>query len=128
MKPPGSIAERTPLGAWGGFCVWTFFGIAAAFGLLIFGSLAVLPVLLGVWLAATRPPLRRSSFGLLTGVGATFLYIAYVQRRGPGTICWHAATESGCDQYLNPWPWLIVGAALVVLGLIAQARRMHVRS
>jgi hypothetical protein len=53
------------------------------------------------------------------------LYVAYVQRRGPGTVCWHTATASGCDQYLNPWPWLVAGAAFVIVSFIAHARRMH---
>ena len=126
MKSHGSLAERTHLAAWGGFCAWAFFGTVSAFGLLIGGTLAVLPILLGVWFAVTRPSLRRSWFGVLTGVGVTLLYIAYVQRRGPGTTCWQTATAAGCDE-LNPLPWLIAGAALVLLGFIAQARRMRVR-
>jgi hypothetical protein len=128
VTPPGSIAERTALGVWGGFFVCAFFGTAAAFGLLILGSLALLPIILGVWLAATRPSLRRSWFGVMTGVGATLLSVAYLQRRGPGTVCWHTATSSGCDQYLNPLPWLVAGAALMVLGFFAQARRTPVGS
>jgi hypothetical protein len=128
VKPHGSIAERTHLAAWGGFCAWAFFGTASAFGLLICGTLAVLPILLGVWLLATPPSLRRSWFGVMTGVGLTLLYIAYVQRRGPGITCWHTATAGGCEEHLNPLPWLIAGAALVLLGFIAQARRMRGRS
>jgi hypothetical protein len=127
VKPPRSIAERTTRGGWGSFCVWVFFGAAAAFGLLVFGFLAVLPILLGVWLGTTRSTLRQSWFGAMTGTGATSLYVAYVQRHGPGTVCWHTATAAGCDQYLNPWPWLVGGAALVVLGLVWQARRMRMR-
>ena len=128
MKPQGGIAEHTSLAAWGGFCVWALLGTAAAFALLTLGTLAVLPILLGVWFATTLPSLRRSWFGVSTGVGVTLLYVAYVQRRGPGTTCWHTATAAGCDEYLNPLPWLVAGAALVVIGFIAQARRMRVRS
>ncbi len=128
MKPPGSIADSTSSGTWGGFSVWVLLGATAAFGLLTLGTLAGLPILLGVWLAATRPALRRSWFGLMTGVGATLLYVAYGQRHGPGMVCWHTATASGCDQYLNPWPWLGAGAALVVLGLVAHAWLMRSRS
>jgi hypothetical protein len=32
-------------------------------------------------------------------------------------------TASGCDQHLNPLPWLVAGAALVVAGFVAHARR-----
>jgi hypothetical protein len=128
VDPPGSIAERTSPATWSAFFVWAFFGLVAAFGLLIFGGLGLLPILLGVWFAATRPLLRRSWFGLLSGVGATLLYVAYVQRRGPGTTCWHTARAAGCDEYLNPWPWLLAGAAFVVIGLIAQVGRLRARS
>jgi hypothetical protein len=40
--------------------------------------------------------------------------VAWVQRDGPGTTCWHTATGGGCDQHLNPLPWLVIGIALFV--------------
>jgi hypothetical protein len=72
---------------------------------------------------ASRPAIRRSAFGLLSGIGILLLYVAYVQRDGPGTTCWHTATASGCDQHLNPIPWLIIGLACFIGGFIAHARR-----
>ena len=48
------------------------------------------------------------------------LLVAYLHRQGPGTTCWHTATASGCDQHLNPWPWLVVGIILVVAGIVGQ--------
>ena len=65
----------------------------------------------------------RSAFGLFAGAGLLSLFVAYVQRAGPGTTCWHTATASGCDQHLNPIPWLVVGIALVVGAVIAQTRQ-----
>jgi hypothetical protein len=103
--------------------VWAFLGAAAAFGFLALGVLAAIPVALAVWLLTRRAELRRSAFGVLSGIGAILLFVAYVQRRGPGTVCWQTATGSGCDEYLNPWPWLIAGVVLVAAGLIAHARR-----
>jgi hypothetical protein len=67
VEPQRSIAERTHLAAWGGFCAWAFFGTVSAFGLLIFGTVAVLPISLGVWLLVTPPSLRRSWVGVMTG-------------------------------------------------------------
>lgn len=122
MNPHGTLVERARSGTWGGFGVWALFGAAAAFGLVILGFLGVLPLLVAVWLLANRPAFRGSAFGALSGAGAVYLYVAFVQRRGPGTVCWHTATASGCDQYLNPWPWLVAGAVLVLVGLIAFAR------
>jgi hypothetical protein len=128
MKPQESAVERPSPGTWKEFFVWAVLGAAAAFGLVIFGTLSAVPILIGVLLGATRPTLRRSWFGAMTGVGATSLYVAFVQRRGPGTVCWQTATASGCDQYADPWPWLIAGAALVVAGFVAHARRMRALS
>ena len=115
--------SRIQLNGWGGFVVWVLLGAAAALGFISLGPLLLVPVLvLGVFLW-TRPRMRRSAFGLLTGAGVLLLYVAWVQRDGPGTTCWHTATASGCDQHLNPLPWLVVGAALLVAGVVAHARR-----
>ena len=51
-------------------------------------------------------------FGLLSGAGVLLLYVAWAQRAGPGTTCWHTQTASGCDQNLNPLPWLLAGIVL----------------
>jgi hypothetical protein len=69
------------------------------------------------------PTGSRSALGLVAGAGLLSLFVAYVQRDGSGTTCWHTATASGCDQRLNPIPWLVVGIVLVVGAVIAQSRR-----
>jgi multisubunit Na+/H+ antiporter MnhC subunit len=121
MNVVPQIARRS--GGWGWFFVWAFLGAAAALGTVSLGPLLLLPIaLLGVFLL-TRPAVRRSAFGLLMGAGALLLYVAWVQRDGPGTTCWHTATASGCDQHLNPLPWLIAGTVLVVSGFVAHVRR-----
>lgn len=108
---------------WGWFSVWALLGSAAALGTVSLGSLLLAPsVLVGVFLWV-RSGVRRSAFGLLTGAGILLLYVAWVQREGPGTTCWRTATASGCDQHLNPLPWLVAGAALVVSGFVVHARR-----
>jgi hypothetical protein len=107
-------------------CVW-FWAWAAV------GALAVLSLFLGVLtapaalvlgaLVATRGDQQHgSAFGLLTGAGLPLPWVAYVQRQGPGTTCWHTASSAGCDQHLNPLPWLIAGITLVLIGLTAQIR------
>jgi EmrB/QacA subfamily drug resistance transporter len=65
-------------------------------------------------------PVRRS--------GTPVAFIACIQRDGPGTICWHAATASGCDQHLNPIPWLVAGILLVAGAVLAQTRHAGWRS
>ena len=115
------IARRS--GGWGWFFIWALLGSAAALGTVSLGPLLLLPTALVAVFVWRRPRARRSSFGLLTGAGTLLLYVAWVQRAGPGTTCWHTATASGCDQHLNPLPWLVLGIVLVTAGFVAHARR-----
>jgi hypothetical protein len=105
------------------FWAWAVFGIAAAFALLVLGVLAVGPIAVVGGVMGARPAVRRSAFGFVSGVGLLLLYVAWLQRAGPGTTCWQRGTSSGCDQHLNPLPWLIAGLALFVGGVVSHARR-----
>ena len=116
-----SRAAHVPGCMW--FWAWAAVGALAAASLDL-GPLTALPALvLGVLVARAGDRSRGSAFGLLTGAGLPLLLVAYVQRQGPGTTCWHTATAAGCDQHLNPWPWLIVGLVLVLAGLVAHSRQ-----
>lgn len=107
--------------AW--FWAWGIIGVGAALAAVSLGPILLIPVALVGALMASRPSIRRSAFGLLSGAGVSLLSVAYVQRRGPGTACWHTATASGCDQHLNPIPWLLVGLACLAGGIIGHAKR-----
>jgi hypothetical protein len=106
-----------------GFWAWALIGGAAALGVVTFGVLLLVPVLVVGGLMASRPTIRRSALGLISGAGLLLLYVAWVQRSGPGTTCWQHATASGCDQHLNPLPWLLAGIALFIGGIVAFARQ-----
>lgn len=103
--------------------MWAIVGAAAAVGFLSLGVLALVPAAAAGAVLASRPAARGSAFGLITGAGLLLIYVAWVQRAGPGTTCWHTATASGCDEHLNPLPWLAAGLALVIGGMVAHARR-----
>jgi hypothetical protein len=105
------------------FWAWALVGCAAALGFVSLGVLVLAPVAGIVWLMASRPSIRPSAFGLLTGAGVPLLYIAWLQRAGPGTTCWKTVRASGCDHHLNPLPWLLLGIVLFVGGVVAHARR-----
>ena len=108
---------------WLRFLAWVAAGFAVAFGMLVVGPLALAGVVFAAALLVFLPASRRGALGLLSGVGAVSLVVAYVQRKGPGTVTWHTATASGSDQYLDPRPWLIAGIVLVVAGLAGHAWR-----
>jgi hypothetical protein len=105
------------------FWAWALLGCAAALGFVSLGVLVVAPATVVAGLMASRPVVRRSAFGLVSGVGILLVFVAWVQRAGPGTTCWHTASASGCDQHPNPLPWLFVGLALFVGGIAAHTRR-----
>jgi hypothetical protein len=98
-------------------------GGAAALGFVSVGVLVLVPVAVIGALMASKPAIVRSAFGLLTGIGVLLLYVAWLQRAGPGTTCWRTATASGCDEHLNPLPWLVAGMAAFFGGIVGHARR-----
>lgn len=110
---------------WAAFCVWAGVGAISCFLALVLGTIGLALTVVFVVLAASRPTLRSSAWGVATGAGLPLLYVAWAQRKGPGTICWSTVSASGCDQYANPWPWLVVGLVLVSAGVVGQALRMR---
>ena len=106
---------------WVWFVVWLAIGCAAGFASLSFqllvAPIAVVAVALVVWRGASGP----APVGLLSGLGVTSLIVAYIQRKGPGTVYWHTATASGADTYLDPRPWLGAGIVLLVAGIVLFA-------
>ncbi len=125
MEPQGSATEPPSSGRWPEFVVWVVLGLVFCLSFLVFPTAGLVLILIAAVLAVRRPTLRRSWFGALVGIGVILLYVAYVQRHGPGTVCWQRGTEAGCDEYLNPWPWLVAGAAFVAAGVIGQVRSVR---
>jgi hypothetical protein len=103
----------------GWFAAWLALGAALGFSLVdlpAYGLLVLPLALAGVVVLAWRHRLDRSTWGLACGIGLLLLYVAYVQRKGPGVVSWHTATASGSDTYLDPRPWLVAGLLLVLVG------------
>jgi hypothetical protein len=105
------------------FLAWLAVGVGLGLGVSVLGVFAVPLALLAAVLLGVRHHAGRPALGALVGVGLLLLYVAYVQRKGPGTVSWHTATASGSNQYLDPRPWLVAGLLLVVGGLVAYAWR-----
>jgi hypothetical protein len=99
------------------FLAWAVVGIAAVLAIVSLGLILFVPTVALAVVIASRRAARQSVFGLATGAGAVLLYVAFVNRFGPGTTCWHRANSFGCDQHLNPLPWLILGVLLVIVGI-----------
>ena len=116
------------LRAWSWFAVWALAGVALAFAGIVFQPFVAVVALVAVGALAWRGVWPPSTLGLISGAGIMLLIVAYIQRKGPGTVYWHTATARGADQYLDPRPWLAGGIVLVVGGVAAFAflrRRAH---
>jgi len=89
--------------AW--FWVWALLGAAAAVGSLSLGPLLAIPTLVvGVVLYRRRG--AGGAFGLLSGIGAFLLVIAYIQRSG---------------EFYDPVHWLAAGLVFFTAGVVGHA-------
>ena len=106
----------------GWFWAWAVVGVGYGLAISAIGIFTLpFAILATVFMARRRP--TRGAFGLLTGVGAVLLLVAYLQRQGPGETCWSTATSSGCSGHLNPIPWLVAGLICFVAGFVGHARQ-----
>ena len=110
----------------GAFLGWVLLGagIGAGFGLGVraglFVALALL-VLGGVLVVRQGP--RPAQIGVVTGLAALPLALAWLNRRGPGEYCSGGVTgASQCVWQANPVPFVLVGIVLAVVGLVAFRR------
>jgi hypothetical protein len=124
VTPPAAPeAELLPVAARGAraqlpwFFAWVAVGVGVALVVSVIGIFAVPLALLVAVLLIVLHHADRSAFGVLAGMGLLSLYVAYVQRKGPGTVYWHTATSTGSEQYLGPRPWLVAGVLLVAVGV-----------
>jgi hypothetical protein len=100
------------------FGLWVLAG--AAWALTVAGVLSIGIYVLPFAVLATVVGVRRAPrqwSGALVGVGLLVAWLAWLNRYGPGDHCWSTATESGCAQMWNTWPFAALACALVVVGL-----------
>jgi hypothetical protein len=110
---------------WGFFLAW--FIVGGLYALSILGAMTigifVLPVALAATaFLATRRHARDGLPGLISGLGLPLFYVAFLNRDGPGTICTTTPTSQSCIDEWSPWPWLALGAALVLVGILVLVK------
>lgn len=108
------------------FLAWPVVGAALAvsvLGALTIGAYILPFALLGLFILLKWGGDRRSSVGLISGVGLPLLYVAYLNRDGPGWVCrTYGNGGQTCEDAGSPWPWLLIGTALVVTGVLLFER------
>lgn len=129
MSGPGAAGAPAPhpegasAGHWAWFAAWAAIGAGLGLIVSVIGVItAPLSAAAGLLLWRRRETARPAVAGLLSGAGLVPLYVAFLNRGGPGRDCWRTATASGCWELMNPWPWLAVGLVLVAGGLVAARR------
>jgi hypothetical protein len=108
------------------FAWWCLTGAGLCLGVLSLPSIGSFALLASFALSGFL--LWRFEFGwgmagLLTGAAVPVLYVAWLNRDGPGQVCHHDATSVSCSDQLNPWPLVAVAVGLVVAGFVVFARR-----
>jgi len=107
------------------FLWWCVAGAGLCFGVLALLTVGPL-VLLGTF-ALCGFLLWRLDFGwgmagILSGAGLPVLYVAWLNRGGPGEVCHGEARTVTCADEWSPWPFVVVGLVLVAAGVLAFAR------
>jgi hypothetical protein len=123
---PDNPARHT----WGWFAAWAAVGAGYAFCLLALPSIGLflLPVpVVATLLLVRRPSERRAATrgraGLIAGAGLPLLYVAWLNRAGPGEVCTPTGTGQRCEQLSSPWPWLTVALLLAAAGIALHVAR-----
>ena len=124
------MTRPTPtLGPYGWFCAWIAVGAIASLTVLgafsILGLIALPASALVAWPTA-RYSKGTGASGIVTGLGVPCLYVAYLNRQGPGNICTnYAGGGQSCTQEYNPLFWAAGALTLIATGLIIFIAQQH---
>ncbi|MFQ6170136.1 hypothetical protein ACK8HX_00895 [Oryzobacter sp. R7] len=114
---------------WAGVAWWTLVGALAGFVVLALLSVGVfvapLVVVLGAGGLVSARLRRGMAPGLPLGLSTAPLWLAWLNRSGPGTVCETTATSQACSDQLSPWPLLGLGLVLAAAGLVLAARAVR---
>lgn len=99
---------------------WLATGVVLGFGMvgILTIGFVLLPVaaLMAVVGVAVAPIRRRGEAFVLAGAALAPLYVAWLNRSGPGTnIC---EPHAGCGDEWSPWPFVAAAVVLFVAGVL----------
>jgi hypothetical protein len=105
---------------------WLVVGALVGIGLAALLSIGVLLLVLAGVLAligARATALRnRSVVAIPAGVGLAVLYLAWLNRGGPGSVCETAGATTTCTDQVSPWPFIAVAVSLVAVSVVLARR------
>jgi hypothetical protein len=107
------------------FLAWAAVGAGGCLALLTALSIGifVLPLVIAAATALLIWPASRTiaAVGTVSGLGLVPLWVAYLNRGGPGTVCTAVSGGQSCASEWSPWPWLAAGIVLLAAGIAAFA-------
>lgn len=122
-KGVGMDASRKSIPA----SIWWFvtgavmsFGVASLLTVGVWFILGGL-VLVAVGLAALKLSGRPAWFALVGAAGIP-LYLAWLNRHGPGHYCVTTPELTECGDQYSPWPFVAVAVAFAVVGAVLATR------
>ena len=110
----------------GYFLAWLLVGALEAAGLFSILSIGPVLLLLGGAGGAVLVLRRRTGpelSGVIAGLGLPLLYVAFLNRGGPGLICTTTSGGSHCTEQWSPWGWAAIGVLLLAAGVLIFVRR-----
>ncbi len=113
---------NSTLQRWLPFAAWAVTGAGAALALLTVLTIGpFVAVGTAIWtVALVRRPAARgpAAYGALAGPAVVLLYVAWLNRGGPGEVC--AADRGGvrCQDEWSPWPWLAAGVLFAIASVV----------
>jgi hypothetical protein len=118
------MAKRARYGAL--FAGWAASGAGLVVGFISLGPIALIPAVALILFLSMLDGAGPAAWGLLAGAGALLLFVAYLQRDGPGTHC-HSTPSGGygCGESLDPRPWLAIGLILVAVSIAGAVAARH---
>lgn len=105
--------------------------VGAIASLTVLGAFSILGLIALPAAALVSWPVSRYSNGtgtpgIVSGLGAPCLYVAYLNRQGPGNLCTsYAGGGQSCTQETNPVFWAAVALVLIATGLIIFMALQH---
>jgi hypothetical protein len=108
------------------FLGWCLAGAGLCLGVLSILTIGPFVLLLTLFLCALL--LWRLDFGwgmagLLSGAGVPMLYVAWLNRDGPGEVCSGDSRAISCGDEWSPWPFVGVAVVLLVAGAVVFTRQ-----
>jgi hypothetical protein len=108
------------------FLGWCVAGVAGCFGVLSILTVGPFVLLFTLFLCGWllwRVQLGWAMGGLLTGAAAPVLYVAWLNRDGPGEVCTRSGGTVSCGDEWSPWPFVVAALVLAVSGFLVLGRR-----